>query len=43
MYVEASSRQVNDTARLISPIFPKMDGHVCLEFWYHMYGKNTGK
>ncbi|KAH1011438.1 hypothetical protein HUJ04_000809 [Dendroctonus ponderosae] len=42
MYIESSSRRINDTARLISPIFGKLDGRVCLEIWYHMYGKTIG-
>lgn len=42
MYIESSSRNENDTARLISPIFEKSDGETCLEFFYHMYGATTG-
>lgn len=42
MYIESSSRRMNDTARLISPIFGKANANTCLEFWYHMYGRTTG-
>lgn len=37
MYMEASGRQPNDKARLISP---KIDGTIqsCVTFWYHMWG-----
>ncbi|XP_050316191.1 MAM and LDL-receptor class A domain-containing protein 2-like isoform X2 [Anthonomus grandis grandis] len=42
MYIESSSRKINDTARLISPIFGNLSGNICLEFWYHMYGQTTG-
>ncbi|XP_030749061.1 uncharacterized protein LOC115877109 isoform X1 [Sitophilus oryzae] len=42
MYLETSSRRVNDTARLISPIFPKTNTIGCLEFWYHMHGRTIG-
>ncbi|XP_066251895.1 uncharacterized protein [Euwallacea similis] len=42
MYLESSSRRMNDTARLISPMYDKMDENICLEFWYHMYGRTTG-
>ncbi|KAF2882874.1 hypothetical protein ILUMI_23386 [Ignelater luminosus] len=44
MYIESSSRNTNDTARLISPIYTKMDEpDVCLEFYYHMHGASTGQ
>lgn len=44
MYIEASSRSINDTARFISPIYDKMnESNVCLEFYYHMYGSSTGQ
>lgn len=44
MYIESSSRRVNDTARLISPIFNSIpDSDVCLEFYYHMHGIWTGQ
>ncbi|CAG9769917.1 unnamed protein product [Ceutorhynchus assimilis] len=42
MYIESSSRRINDTARLISPIFEATNSSTCLEFWYHMYGRSTG-
>ncbi|KAL1502100.1 hypothetical protein ABEB36_007295 [Hypothenemus hampei] len=42
MYIESSSKRTNDTARLVSPIFSKINNNVCLEFWYHMYGTTTG-
>ncbi|EFA05741.1 MAM and LDL-receptor class A domain-containing protein 1 [Tribolium castaneum] len=42
MYIESSARNINDTARLISPVFDKTDENVCFEFYYHMYGVTTG-
>lgn len=42
MYIESSSRNENDTARLISPVYEQVDGEVCLEFFYHMFGKTIG-
>ncbi|XP_076254669.1 uncharacterized protein LOC143192834 [Rhynchophorus ferrugineus] len=42
MYLETSSRRNNDTARLISPIYPKSNDITCLEFWYHMHGRTIG-
>ncbi|CAH1102080.1 unnamed protein product, partial [Psylliodes chrysocephalus] len=42
MYIESSSKAQNDTARLISPVYDKMDDEVCFEFFYHMYGATIG-
>ncbi|KAG5887302.1 hypothetical protein JTB14_006447 [Gonioctena quinquepunctata] len=43
MYIESSSRNENDTARLISPVYDKMDQEeICLEFFYHMFGSTIG-
>ncbi|CAH1987170.1 unnamed protein product [Acanthoscelides obtectus] len=42
MYIESSSRNENDTARLISPVYDKVDTEVCFEFYYHMFGATTG-
>lgn len=43
MYIESSSRNPNDTAKLISPIYPKMpNSSVCFEFYYHMFGITMG-
>ncbi|XP_044260741.1 MAM and LDL-receptor class A domain-containing protein 1-like [Tribolium madens] len=42
MYIESSARNINDTARLISPVYDKTDENVCFEFYYHMYGSTTG-
>ncbi|XP_049825124.1 MAM and LDL-receptor class A domain-containing protein 2-like isoform X2 [Aethina tumida] len=42
MYIESSSRNENDTARLISPVYEPTKKDVCFEFWYHMYGATTG-
>ncbi|XP_017760283.1 PREDICTED: MAM and LDL-receptor class A domain-containing protein 2-like [Eufriesea mexicana] len=43
MYIEASGRLVNDTARLISPMYNASytDGG-CFSFWYHMFGATVG-
>lgn len=41
--LETSSPQVSgNKARLISPIGQPGDGR-CLEFWYHMYGRDMGQ
>ena len=42
MYVEASSRKLNDKTRLISPPLT-MKGDTCVLFWYHMYGRTVGR
>lgn len=42
MYIESSSRNENDTARLISPIYDRTTAETCFEFYYHMYGNATG-
>ncbi|XP_013402242.2 MAM and LDL-receptor class A domain-containing protein 1-like, partial [Lingula anatina] len=42
MYIETSNpRQPNDAARLISPVLT-MQGQVCINYWYHMYGSTVG-
>lgn len=43
MYIESSSKNENDTARLILPIYDKMLTESCIEFYYHMYGLTTGQ
>ncbi|XP_017781348.1 PREDICTED: uncharacterized protein LOC108566129 [Nicrophorus vespilloides] len=43
MYIEATSRKQNDTARLISPVYPKQTNNTCLEFYYHMWGSSAGQ
>lgn len=40
MYIEASSRRLNDKARLISPIYQGPTQAMCMNFWYNMYGVN---
>nr|XP_012148153.1 PREDICTED: MAM and LDL-receptor class A domain-containing protein 2-like isoform X3 [Megachile rotundata] len=43
LYIEASGRLENDTARIISPIYNASytdDG--CFSFWYHMFGGTIG-
>ena len=40
-YTEASDpRKRNERARLISPVVRA--NRVCVDFWYHMYGRNMG-
>ena len=41
MFIDASSSAPGRKARLLSPQQPKTPSK-CLEFWYHMYGSNTG-
>ncbi|KAL3270817.1 hypothetical protein HHI36_021338 [Cryptolaemus montrouzieri] len=42
MYIESSSRNENDTARLISPVYDKTMNDTCFQFFYHMYGITLG-
>ena len=42
LFIEASREKQGDKARLLSRYFKSMET-VCLQFWYHMYGKDTGK
>lgn len=42
MYIEASYAHPNGTARLISPVYQSTPQPQCLEFWYHMHGKDIG-
>ena len=43
MYIETSIPRVQgDSAKLNSPLF-KFDGKMCIHFFYHMYGENTGR
>lgn len=44
IYTEASSRTVNQTARLQSVLVrpTRTTATSCLSFWYHMYGSNIG-
>ena len=41
MYIEASGVSQGRKARLISPGLNRTNG-ACVEFWYHMYGFDTG-
>ena len=42
MYIDASSPQKReDNAKLYSPALT-FAGHMCLEFYYHMYGEDIG-
>lgn len=42
MYIKSDSRNANDTARLISPIYDAVYEEVCFEFFYHMFGRSIG-
>ncbi|XP_044764044.1 uncharacterized protein LOC123320709 [Coccinella septempunctata] len=42
MYIESSSRNENDTARLVSPVYEKTTENTCFVFYYHMYGSTIG-
>ncbi|GAB1867983.1 MAM domain-containing glycosylphosphatidylinositol anchor protein 1 [Camponotus japonicus] len=43
LYIEASGRLVNDTARIISPLYnSSLTESGCFSFWYHMYGATIG-
>ena len=41
MYVEASTRGEGQTAHLVSPKYQGM-GEQCVEFYYHMWGRDVG-
>lgn len=46
MYTEATSKNSNDTSRLISPIYDSSNNtsdEFCFEFYYHMFGKHIGE
>ncbi|XP_015585526.1 MAM and LDL-receptor class A domain-containing protein 1 [Cephus cinctus] len=43
LYVEASGRLENETARIFSPLYnASLTQSGCFSFWYHMYGKTIG-
>lgn len=42
MYIEASGRQPGDKAWLLSPPSGSSPTTMCVEFWYNMYGAQTG-
>ncbi|XP_011882600.1 PREDICTED: MAM and LDL-receptor class A domain-containing protein 1-like isoform X2 [Vollenhovia emeryi] len=43
LYIEASGRLENDTARIISPLYnSSLTESGCFSFWYHMYGATIG-
>ena len=42
IYIETSSQQFNNSARIRSPTF-STSGDTCVTFWYHMYGPNVNR
>ncbi|XP_078483559.1 MAM and LDL-receptor class A domain-containing protein 1-like isoform X2 [Ciona intestinalis] len=42
MYIEMSGRTHGDIARLISPLYALDQGTHCVQFYYHMLGKDIG-
>ncbi|CAD6224056.1 GSCOCG00005459001-RA-CDS [Cotesia congregata] len=43
LYIEASGRLTNDTARIISPLYnASYTDSGCFSFWYHMFGAGIG-
>ena len=42
MYIEATGQQINDTAEIMSPLYPAATQGHCFTFWYHMYGADVG-
>lgn len=42
MYLEASTGNINDTARLVKKTTPTQASTLCLTFWSHMYGDHIG-
>ena len=40
IYIEATYRHPNDTARIISQSLQLGTTGKCLKFWYHMYGSD---
>ncbi|KAJ8316837.1 hypothetical protein KUTeg_004741 [Tegillarca granosa] len=41
MYIESSSKLRGKKARMFSPVYRGIN-HQCVEFYYHMYGRNIG-
>ncbi|XP_033751986.1 MAM and LDL-receptor class A domain-containing protein 1-like [Pecten maximus] len=42
IYIEASGKRANSTARLVSPPV-STTGKLCVQFWYNMYGQHINK
>ncbi|XP_014218104.1 uncharacterized protein LOC106646576 [Copidosoma floridanum] len=43
LYIEATGRLANDTARILSPLYnANLTDSGCFSFWYHMYGATIG-
>jgi len=42
MYIEASYKQHDAKARLVSPVYKKLSNTGCLSFFYHMWGRDIG-
>ncbi|XP_077867591.1 thyroid hormone-induced protein B-like [Saccoglossus kowalevskii] len=43
LYIEASGREMGQKAIITTPFIPnEFPGHVCVRFYYHMYGANIG-
>ena len=42
VFIEASHRKYGDKARLISD-WLEPNKTMCIQFWYHMYGRDVGK
>ncbi|XP_011642330.1 MAM and LDL-receptor class A domain-containing protein 1-like [Pogonomyrmex barbatus] len=43
LYIEASGRLMNDTARIMSPLYnSSLTESGCFSLWYHMYGASIG-
>ena len=42
MYIEVSGKQPGNNALLLSPQSASPTTDLCVEFWYNMYGTQTG-
>lgn len=43
VYIEASGRRPNDTARFVSPQMSIDSTGSCIKFWYNMYGSDINQ
>ncbi|XP_077986934.1 MAM and LDL-receptor class A domain-containing protein 1-like [Glandiceps talaboti] len=43
IYLESSTRDLDDHARLFSPLFHPITEPACLNFYYHMFGNTMGR
>ncbi|XP_006819777.1 neuropilin-1-like [Saccoglossus kowalevskii] len=42
LYIEGSNREIGNKANIITPILEYRSAHICVRFYYHMYGAHIG-